>query len=105
MIRPAVNARRPRASVIDTHADKTNLVRRSSASATQPRRRSQGLIRLGALAPQLQQLRARMSTRELCSDDLPAAYVRLLYALPEDAPVISRVDQLATENRAPRTPS
>ena len=67
--------------------------------------RSRGLIRLGEAATALQQLRARMSTRELCSDDLPAAYVRLLYALPEDAPIISRVDQLATENLTSRTPS
>jgi len=40
-----------------------------------------------------------MRARELYSDDLPEAYLRLLCGLTEDTPIDSRVDQLAKENR------
>ena len=60
------------------------------------------MIPLGEVAPELQQLRARIRARDLYSDDLPAAYVRLLYGLPEGAPVISRADQLAERNGVSR---
>ena len=64
------------------------------------------MFRLGEAAPVLQQLRARTRARELLiSDDLPAAYVRRLYGLPEDAPVVSRVDQLAERNHIKGSPS
>ena len=43
-----------------------------------------------------------MRAWELSSDDLPAAFVRRRYRVPEDAPVISRINQLITENRARR---
>jgi len=43
---------------------------------------------------------ARAYARELHSDDLPAASLRLLYGLTDEAPVISRVDQLSNRNRA-----
>jgi hypothetical protein len=64
------------------------------------------MIRLGEAAPVLQQLRARMRVRELYSDDLPdsddlpAAYLRLLYGSPDETPVASRVDQLSERNSA-----
>jgi hypothetical protein len=67
--------------------------------------RTPGLIRLGDAAPVLRALRDRIRARELCSDDLPAAYVRLLYALPGEAPVVSRVDQLAERNHIKGSPS
>ena len=57
------------------------------------------MIPLFEAAPVLQKLRARLLDRQLHSDDLPAAYVRLLYRLPEDAPVSSRVDRLANKTR------
>lgn len=56
------------------------------------------MIPLGEVAPVLQKLHARLRARELFSHDLPAAYVRLLYGLPEDTPVTSRADQLADRN-------
>jgi len=43
-----------------------------------------------------------MRARELHSEDLPTAYVRLLYGLPEEALVISRVDHLAQKNQTDR---
>ena len=63
------------------------------------------MIPLGDAVPALQKLPARMRAREPYSDDLPAAYVRLLYGLPEDAPVTSRLDQLTNENRTERRPT
>ena len=63
------------------------------------------MIPLLEAAPVLRALRARLLDRRLHSDDLPAAYVRLLYGLPEDAPVSSRVDQLAKRNRDTGTSS
>ena len=60
------------------------------------------MIPLGEAVPALQKLRAR--GRTLFSDDLPAAYVRLLYGLPEDAPVSSRVDQMAEHKCLERSP-
>ena len=54
-------------------------------------------------APIQQKVRAR--ERELYRDDLPGAYVRLLYGLPEGALVTSRVDQLASQNRVERRSS
>jgi hypothetical protein len=41
-----------------------------------------------------------MRACELFSDDLPAASARRRYRVPEDAPVISRINQLIAENRA-----
>jgi hypothetical protein len=58
------------------------------------------MIPLAEAAPALQMLRARMRAPELYTDDLPAAYLRRLYGLTDDTPVISRVDQLANRNRA-----
>jgi hypothetical protein len=55
-----------------------------------------GLIRFGDAGPALLVLRAHMRA----SDDLPAAYVRLLYGLPDETPVASRVDQLSERNSA-----
>jgi hypothetical protein len=57
------------------------------------------MIRLGEAAPALQALRERMCDREIHSDDLPAVYVRLLYNLPDAAPIASRVDQLIERNK------
>ena len=57
------------------------------------------MIPLAEAAPALQMLRARMRAPELYND-LPAAYLRRLYGLTDDTPVISRVDQLANRNRA-----
>ena len=65
--------------------------------------RPSGIIRLGEVAPTLQQLRARMRAHELCSDDLPAPYLRLLYGLTDDTPIDSRVDQLTKENHTRRS--
>jgi hypothetical protein len=62
--------------------------------------RRPGIIRFGEAAPVLQQLHARMRVRELYSDDLPAAHLRLLYGLPDETPVASRVDQLSERNSA-----
>ena len=56
------------------------------------------MIPLGEAVPALQKLRA------LFSDDLPAAYVRPISGLPEDAPVSSRVNQLAEHNCLERSP-
>ena len=61
------------------------------------------MIRLSEAAPELQTLRERMCGSEIHSDDLPGAYVRLLCNLPDDTPVVSRVDHLTEGNRlAPR---
>jgi hypothetical protein len=57
------------------------------------------MIPLGEAAPALQTLRRRMCGSEMHSDDLPAAYVRLLCNLPDDTPVVSRVDQLIERNK------
>jgi hypothetical protein len=57
------------------------------------------MIQLAEAAPALQTLRERMCDREIHSDDPPAAYVRLLCNLPDDTPVVSRVDQLTEGNR------
>ena len=62
------------------------------------------MIPLLEAAPVLQKLRARLLDRQLHSDDLPAAYVRLLNGLPEDVPVSSRVDQLAEHHCLERRP-
>ena len=62
------------------------------------------MIPLLEAAPVLQKLRGRLLDRQPHSDDLPAAYVRLLYGLPEDASVNSRVDQLADHNCVERSP-
>ena len=56
------------------------------------------MIPLGEAVPAPQKLRA------LFSDDLPAAYVRPISGLPEDAPVSSRVNQLAEHNCLERSP-
>ncbi len=66
--------------------------RAASTNSTLPRDRSRGMIRLGEAAPALQVLRARMRAREL----------QLLYGLPEEALVISRVDHLAQKNQTDR---
>ena len=39
-------------------------------------------------------LRQRMRVSEIHNNDLPEAYVRLLYSLPDDTPVASRIDRL-----------
>jgi len=57
------------------------------------------MIPLAEAAPAVQMI-ARAYARELHSDDLPAASLRLLYGLTDEAPVVSRVDQLANRNRA-----
>jgi len=61
------------------------------------------MIPLGEAAPALQMLRARMRAPELCSGDLPAPYLRLLYGLTDDTPIDSRVDQLTKENHTRRS--
>jgi hypothetical protein len=53
------------------------------------------MTKLGEIPPVLSVLRRRLAAREIHSDDLPAAYVRLLYGLPESTLITSRVDQLA----------
>jgi hypothetical protein len=45
-----------------------------------------------------------MCASEVHTSDLPAAYVRLIYGLPEGAPVSSRVNQLAEHNCLERSP-
>ena len=58
------------------------------------------MIPLGQAAPILRWLHDRIRAGELSSEDLPAAYVRRRYRVPEDAPVISRINQVIAENRA-----
>jgi hypothetical protein len=58
------------------------------------------MITLGDAVPLLNELRRRMRASEVHGDDLPATSVRRRYRVPEDAPVISRIKQLITQNRA-----
>jgi hypothetical protein len=62
------------------------------------------MISLGDAAPFLKELHPRMCASEVHTSDLPAAYVRLIYGLPEGAPVSSRVNQLAEHNCFERSP-
>ena len=60
------------------------------------------MIPLAEAAPAVQMI-ARAYARELHSDDLPAASLRLLYGLTDDTPIDSRVDQLTKENHTRRS--
>lgn len=55
-------------------------------------------MKLGELAPTLADKQPSAPRREpIYSDDIPAAYVRFLYGLPDDYPVISRADMAIDE--------
>ena len=102
MTRPVFNAIEPGGGRSPTRLREGRpwaRAQRSSPSWHLPRDRTLGLITLGEAAPALRVLRDRMRTRELHSEDLPGAYVPLLYGLPDEAPVVSRVDQLTERNR------
>jgi hypothetical protein len=62
------------------------------------------MISLGDAAPFLKELHRRMCASEVHTSDLPAAYVRLLCGLPDEAPVVSRIDQIAQRNCLERRP-
>jgi len=75
----------------------TNLLPRRQPLGRKPQ--CPPLIQLGEAALALQTLHQRMCGSEIHSDDLPAATVRLLYDLPNDNLVVSRVDQLVERKR------
>jgi hypothetical protein len=56
------------------------------------------MVKLGDAAPALWALQRRQSTPAVYSDDIPADYLRFMLGLPDDASVISRVDQLWQSN-------
>lgn len=94
---------RDRPSPTRTHFGRNSVSRHRTADLNSVESRNRGVITLCEVAPALKEIHARMRARELYSDDLPAAYLRLLYGLTDDTPIDSRVDQLVKMNETERS--